>query len=387
MKIDALLKREDFYGILENTLNDYYKNIIHTDVTVKVGNNSIKNPVVVYPKLNRIIKRLPAKPIVKGIYRGFNVNDNTIKRIVAKAYITALIGSFGLLASKSISFSDISVFSSHHEICPGNKKIRINNLSTGISDVVMKKGFDDLYFRNEMSFRLNNTADYLVPVYESGENWYREKLISGVSLARITDKSLFDKSLRCALKYLGEIIDSSLRYVPGKEYAEQLKAELYAGIDRIFAEKKDLKYSRNDIEKTTEKLIEDVKNIKEIPVANSHGDFQTGNVVVGDDGKVYLIDWETYKLRSIWYDSVTSLAYTRRAGSWKKILKNKDEKYICDDIFYFDSRKNCSADEALSVLLLEDLSFRITDSLMVPGSLGCESINEFFNEIYSEVIK
>ncbi len=387
MKIDALLKREDFYTILENTLNDYYKNILHTDVTVKAENNSIKNSVIVYPKLNRIIKRLPAKPVIKGIYRGFNVNDNTIKRIAAKAYITALIFSFGLLASKSISFSDISVFSSHHEICPGNKKIRINNRSTAISDVVMKKGFDDLYFRNEMNFRLNNTADYLVPVYESGENWYREKLISGVSLARITDKILFDKSLRCALKYLGEIINSSLRYVPGKEYAEQLKAELYAGIDRIFAEKKDLSFNRSDIEKLTEKLTQDIKSIKEIPVANSHGDFQTGNVVVGDDGKVYLIDWETYRQRSIWYDSVTSLAYTRRSGSWKKILKNKNEKYIYDDIFYFDSRKNCSADEALSVLLLEDLSFRITDSLMVPGSLGCESINEFFNEIYSEVIK
>ncbi len=387
MKIDDLVKREDFYTILEHTLNHYYKDILHTDVTVRVDDKKFSNSVVVYPKLNRIIRRNPNSRIVKGVYSGFSINDNPVKRICAKLYITMLLYSAGMLSAKSMYFSDLSVFTPFHEICGGNKKIRINDQKQMTSDVIMKSGFEDDYFRNEMDFRLNNKADYLVPIIEYGDDWYREKLIDGCSLARVTDRSIYEASLEKAMEHLGDMIDKSKHYVKGEDYAKILQQEITVNIDKLFNIKKDVKFDRSAVEKQIEKLLKEVSTIEKIPVAVSHGDFQTGNIVVDKQGKVYLIDWETYKTRSIWYDAITAKLFIRRRGSWEHILENKMNPEIAEAVYSFDSGRECSVEQAVSVLLLEDLSFKLTDALMVPGELGCNCINITINEIMNVVKK
>lgn len=385
MKIDSLIKREDFYSILEQTLNYYYKNILHHDVFVRVEDKKFSNSVVVYPKLNRIIRRNPSREVVSGIYRGFNINDNPVKRICAKLYITLLLYSKGLLASKSISFSDLSVFTSQHEICGGNKKIRVNDRSCMTSDVIMKSGFPDDYFRSEMEFRLNHKAEYLVPILTYGEDWYREELIEGYSLARVTDPILYSNSLQKAMEYLGKMVEQSKSFISGESYAEILQREIASNMEKLFEKKKDIAFDRQSVEYMVSSLIKQVLTVERIPIAISHGDFQTGNILVDSQEKVYLLDWETYKKRSIWYDAVTAKLFTRRTGGWKRILENKTRPEIVESIYSFDNDRECSVNQAISVLLLEDLSFMLTDTLMIPGELGCGSINNFIGEVINEV--
>lgn len=384
MKIDNLLKREDFYSILEHTLNHYYRDILHNNVKVRVENGKLANSVVIYPKLNRIIRRKPDRKIVTGIYRSFNINDNCIKKFFAQLYITLLVNSRGIMSSRSIFYSDLSVFTPLHEICGGNKKVRINDYNHMQSDVVIKDGFRDDYFRSEMSFRLTHKAPYLVPILEYGEDWYREQLIDGTSLARVTDKVLYQNLLQKALGYLGELVEQTRAYVSGEDYSKLLEKEIRENLEKVFTVKNDVNFERHTVEGLVQQLLERVSKIERIPIAISHGDFQTGNILVDKQEKVYIIDWETYKTRSVWYDAIAALLFIRRVGRWKNILKNQTEKNIADAIYHYDKERVCSVEQAIAVLLLEDLSFRLTDTLMVPGVLGSSSINSFIREVTDE---
>lgn len=387
MKIDALLKREDFYTILEQTLNHYYKDILGLEVMVRVEDNNRSNNVVVYPKLNKIISRHPHSKIISGIHRSFNINDNPLKRLCAQAYISLLLHSGGLFATKSIWYSDISIFSPWQEICGGNKKIRINDRKNMISDVVMKSGFADDYFRSEMEFRLNHNAKYLVPIREYGDDWYRETLLDGESLARIINPTSYESSLNTAMKYLDEMIEASKEYVSGILYAKKLEQEITDNLNNIYQVKKDFTFEKKIIDEFIYKQLEKVRTIQNIPVALSHGDFQTGNVFVEKTGQVYIIDWETYKVRSIWYDAITIKLFIRRNGRWKHILENRRDTLVTDAIYSFDRERVCKVDQIIPVLLLEDLSFRLKDALMVPSDLGCEALNSFIGEVIGEKIR
>lgn len=381
MRIEEMLHRENFYPILEKTLEQYYGEIIGTPCTVKVSDQKRGATALVYPKLNRIIKKRPAAAIVKNTYDGFNINDNLLKNILAKIYVTATLFSGGLLASKGLFLSQPSLLTSHHAIMPGNKKIRIADFERELLDVIVKEGFRDDYFRNELQFRLEHSDAFIVPILEHGENWYREKMIQGTCLARMQDKMRYDAAVQTVLECLKQISQKTENLRAGSDYVSELVLRIRQGLTQLQQEKTDLETPLEAILPIVEKLAQAAGSLEQIPTMRSHGDMQSGNVLVEHSGKVYIIDWETVAERSIWYDPATLLLFTRRLNRWTGIVRNRNEKKTKGALLALDDDKNRNIDGVIAVLLLEDLDFRITDARMVPGECGCSGLNGFVQEL------
>lgn len=381
MKIDHMLQREDFYNILENTLNYYYNHVLNQETEVKVVDNVLNRNVVIYPRLNRIIKRIPSTVIIQKTYVAFNVNDNIIKNVLGKAYITFTYLTAGLTQSKALYFSDKSIFEKYHEIIPGNKKIRINNYNTMMADLVVKDTFSREYFINEINYRTNNKFSFVVPIIEYGENWYREPIIEGVNLARITNSTLYKNAINMTLKVLEISYKDSFEYKSSEEYCVDKWTEL-----NILVEK----YNKTKEKKISHLMLMKLMNIYnlavqsdiKIPIVNSHGDLQSGNIYVPTNHeKIYILDWETYNRRSIWYDCATLLLFIRRPNRWSKIIQNRYDPEIKKDLFRMDQMKDYDVTSVLAVLVLEDLIYHLTDILMIPGTKNGEHVIKYIEDI------
>ena len=51
---------------------------------------------------------------------------------------------------------------------------------------------------------------------------------------------------------------------------------------------------RSQTKQRMELLLESLRGIK-LPITSEHGDFFIGNILIGDDGQVYVSDWEFYQ--------------------------------------------------------------------------------------------
>lgn len=381
MKIDAMVEREDFYPILEKTLTKYYREVLKRDCTVEVTDSPRKENVIIFEKLNRIITRHPSKQIRQSIYESFNINDNTLKRIAAKIYIFLLLSTGRLLADKGLRLSDQSMLTNNQAVIPGNKKIRINNYKTKTSDLIVKEGFADTYFQNELRFRTENIYDFIVPILEHGDYWYREQLIDGLCLARVTDKAVYEKAAADVVACLRLLYEEYGMIGDAREYAEKLKHGILVKLQQICIQKTDIAFDSDAVIALTEKLADRAMSLERIPLTCSHGDMQSGNVMVDKTGKILIIDWESYGQRSIWYDVVTFFLFTRRLNRWRGIIQKRFSADEQDIFFMLDSSRMYDVDAVISVIILEDLDFKLTDTLMIPGALGCSSLNSFINEI------
>ncbi len=384
MKIDEMLRREDFYNIFEETMTKYFQTVLNKDCTVQVVDSPLKEKIVLFSGLNRIISKKPSREIVNRIYDSFNINDNLVKNLAAKVYIFLHLLFKGILADKGVRLTDPSLFTNDMSIAPGNKKIRVNYHKDKISDLIVKEGFSDAYFQNELRFRIENKFDFVVPILEHGDFWYRETLLDGRCLARITDKKVYEDSLVKVVSGLKQLHKAHSFTLTGTEYANELKERILGRLAKVKELKSDALFDYEKTLKLVEKLLERVSQIDNVPMTCSHGDMQSGNVIVKNDGSVYIIDWETYLNRSVWYDVTTLFLFTRRYNRWKTIIQNRHSQAQQDLIFKLDDKRNIDMDSVIAVLLLEDMDFRLTDTLMIPDKHGCGSLNSFINEITEE---
>lgn len=384
MKMDEMLQREDFYRIFEETMTEYFKNVLKKECTVEVVDSAVKEKIVLFAGLNRVITKKPSRDIVRHIYKAFNINDNLVKNLAAKAYIFLHLLFKGKTADKGIRLSDPTLFTDDMAIVPGNKKIRINYYSNKISDLIVKEGFSDRYFQNEVKFRTENRFDFIVPILDHGEIWYRETLLDGRCLARITDKAICERSQERVVECLKQLNRTYSSFLSGKEYAKALKDSISDKFEKVKTEKSDVDFDFEKIRELIKRLSDRVSEMDAVPLTLSHGDMQSGNIIVQDDGSIYIIDWETYATRSIWYDVTTLFLFTRRYNRWKSIIQNRYTKKVQDLIYRIDDARNMDIDQVIAVLLLEDLEFRLTDVLMIPGDRGCCGLNSFINEISEE---
>lgn len=381
MRIEEMIRRENFYPILEKTLEQYYADILGIPCAVKISDKKQGAAAVVYPKLNRIIQKMPALSIIQNTYGAFNINDNLLKNLLAKVYVTATLFSCGLLARKGLHLSQPSLLTAYHAIMPGNKKIRIGDFKNNVLDVIVKDGFRDDYFRNELRFRLEQADDFIVPILEHGENWYREKMIRGVCLARIRDKACYDYAVNSVLECLKMIYARTGCLRSAEMYITALTQRIQQDFQLLQQEKTDLEIAAEELLALVDKLSKTACILEQIPTMRSHGDMQTGNVLVENGGKVYIIDWETVAERSIWYDPTTLLLFTRRQNRWTGIVRNRNNQKTKDAVLALDNTKDRNMDGVAALLLLEDLDFRITDARMIPGDRGCVSLNGFVKEL------
>lgn len=269
----------------------------------------------------------------------------------------------------------------NHLILPCNRKIRIIDFENQHIDSIIKAGFTRKYFANELSFRKESTYPFVPPVLLHGENWYREPLLQGQPLARVTDSRQYDLSVNMAIEHIGVIGRDTLNFIDSRQYASDLLNQIVELIP--MAEKnKHIRYGQV-LHKVSEAAYSLTSQLPDtIPTAMTHGDFQSGNMWFDAmEKKTYLIDWETVAVRSIWYDPATLLLSTRRHNGVLNMVAARESQHVRDSVLINDSNKSYHMDAVMGILLLEDIIFYLEDNLELPEDWGGELIDKYASQL------
>lgn len=344
MKITEMLDREDFYAINEATLAKFY------------DGSCGESELFVYPRLNTIVAKHPSDAVRAYICDEYNLRGNPMKRVAAQSYVRLCLASKGILASKRIRVpsetgNDVLIY-------PCNKKYRIFDFKNGFVDVIGKAGFDDGDLRHEIAFRTKSgLPDFVPPLYYFDDRTYREKIIRGRSLARCSKG--FDSLRDAAYHSLCAFRKPTEYTVGGAEYAKRLSA----AIDATAAKAEDPKLLCD----VRESLAQRVSEEEGISLAFSHGDLQAGNIWVeeGTD-RIYIIDWESWGERSVYYDKAVLYDHLR-PGSIMDYLKN-----------------DTSAGEK-AVVLMEDLLYHLESLNALPADFGVQEFGGYLETLASYV--
>ncbi len=380
MTILEMFEREDIYKILEVTSKEYYQKVHNVEVDVQVRKKHLFQRLVIYPRLGIVVPLFPSWAVIRRTYVSFDVQNNLPRKLFAWAYITLCFLTFGLLADASLYISDNSVYSKDTLIVPSNRKIRIYEYGKGYVDSILKDGFNDFYFNNEIEVRKQPKYDFILGLLDYGPRWYREKLLRGRCLVRCSDeeyKMYLDQTI-CDLEafYKENRIDMS-----AKQYVRQLAPDYESKISEI-EERKHIKCGDKvrSVLRRMQVVCEDSDEI--VPLTLTHGDLQTGNIYVDEENnKLYIIDWETIKQKSIWYDAATVMCSTRRADKFSKMINGRFDKSVQENIFVFDKQPIHDMNLVAAILILEEMGFFLDEIVDLPNDMGSEIIERFEHEI------
>ena len=201
-----MLKREDFYTINRKTLGNYYKN------------SKNEKKLYIYPELNAIVTACPSKTVRQYLYTEFRVNGSVLKRLLVRLYAGVMLGSFGLLAGKSVKLptdADADTL-----IYPCNKKYRVFDFKKNQVSVFGKDGFPTDDLQREIQFRTEHKADFIPGLLCSEKDSYTEVIIDGCPVAR-TGQRMNDLSDR-AFAIWSDYIRPYTQQLSGAAYAQQL---------------------------------------------------------------------------------------------------------------------------------------------------------------------
>jgi len=380
MTIYEMLFREDIYGIMERTLTEYYEKVYHEDVEVKVEKSVFKNFYIIYPRLGVAMARIPSVSVLRDIYSQFNVQGNVLRKLAAWGYITLCVMTFGLIGSRSLRISKKAFRDRKVYIMPCNRKIRIFNYREDYVDAILKEGFSDNNFRNELLYRNNPEFDFIPGIIEHGERWYREAIVKGTGLVRMPEPAYSEKveEIKALLK---PFYEKDLHCVEAFPYCDELAKHVLSKLPEL-KEKKHIETTEY-IRSVIEKCLEMVKNSQtEVPVVVSHGDLQTGNILVeSKTGKACIYDWETASERSIWYDMGRFLLYSQRKDKYAYMVNHCKDAQIKDNLLVFDANKERDMDVVIAILILEEFVAFTDEICDLPRSMGTEIMDRLTDEL------
>jgi thiamine kinase-like enzyme len=121
-----------------------------------------------------------------------------------------------------------------------------------------------------------------------------------------------------------------------------------------------------------EEIVETTFRTADIEVAQSHGDFQPGNIFVSPPNQVQLIDWEYSKRRWRYYDLFSLAFQIRRDADSASLIRN----FLCSGNLRANLRRLLPGKEAQSVhwrraavalFILNELEWALED-LQLAGS-------------------
>ncbi len=320
MKFSQMLLREDFYKIHRETVEGGCK---------KAGATQV---LYFYPALNAIVPKRPGKAVVAYLCTEYHLRGAFFKRLALQVYVRTVLSLGGLFAAhKETLCVD---FGKDTLVYPCNRKIRIFSFDAGTVQVLLKAGFSRAAFEKEIAFRSRRQLpDFVLPLLSFDEKGYTEAIIDGRPLARITKG--FEGYRQAAYEALVNYAKEGQRTVTGAAYGQQLLARLQeAPLDRCpFAAA------------FAEALCREVEKIDSLTLGFSHGDFQAGNIwIENKTEKIYIIDWESYAERSLYYDKALLFDGLRSRGM---------EGYLALAL----------PREEMCVVLLEELCYRLLQDL------------------------
>lgn len=370
MKISEMLKREDFYSILPKTLNKYADFLGLEPGCVRVVDKGNKADLYVNENLNAILSARPSRNVREYLKTEYSVSGSIFRRTLVSAYLSAsmtLVKDFsqkGLSLKSELSLRDVLIY-------PCNKKIRLFDFASGTVHTVLKDGFPDNYIKREITFRNETDAPFVPKITRAGVGCYSEQIIcDGKPLARIHDVAYVEEKKKESLALLQSLTAKEER-IGVKAYLEQLRMRCLTMLSG-----KEGFQNGEEVKALFDKLQTGIEDC-EIGLVTSHGDFQPGNIWIDAEGKVVIIDWETVKLRSPFYDYSALYCQLRNSGGLqyfcKRVLSNQ----------HLSTMKDIPVETVIRIILAEELEYQTEELLSFPGIMGIELYEKFINELTS----
>ena len=343
MKIAEMLLREDFYTINERTLERYF------------GTSDKQTKLFVYPKINAIVTKDPSKEVVEYLQNEFSPRNSLLKRCLARIYVFLCLHSCGCLASKTVYVS--GQIDSDLLVYPCNKKFRVFYLRNHYVDVITKSGFKDDNIKHEIEFRSKEKIpSFVPPLVWYQENSYRESVIKGKPLARIREQ--YEQYRAEAFRVLQEYGRS--------EWGERIVSARSYVSDCLNQIKENALFHRVDtsaLSEYLEMLRDCAEKMDNIKLVFSHGDLQSGNIWVEDETeRIIIIDWESWGIRSEFYDQAVLFDDLRANGI----------------LGYLDFEKD---PERKAMVLLEDLVYQFREISQLPEETAQGELEKYLKKV------
>lgn len=343
MKISEMILREDFYKVNEETLASCYHD---------TGEST---ELFVYSRINAIITRHPGKKVRRYLYTEYSIRGHFLKRWLIYTYMFLLFHSGGAFANYRISVQ--GRVKKNNLLYPCNRKYRIFDFDKNEVMVIVKAGFLPDTLHKEISFRENNRYSYVLPLLECGSTFYIEKIIDGIPLARIQDN--YEMYLDEVLYLIHEFNAKERVVRTTEDYARELREKMAYNLDAVGQYL--LPAIREEIGNTLEDILGALNKETKIEMGLSHGDLQPGNIwVERKTNKVYIIDWESWDIRSVWYDKAVLLCDIRNSDGIRQLL-NGEYKGIFPDVDY---------EQMKLVVAAEDLLYKVEEVSGLPEGYG-----------------
>ena len=371
MKISEMLEREDFYSILQSTLETYSLPLGFTPKALEVRSNKRDCSLFVNPKLNAIMPEHPSQAVVKYLQTEYHVGGSWQRRMAVKGYLWLATHFVKRFSQKGIQLKynyDIR----NLLIYPCNKKIRVFDFSRGIVYTVLKHGFPDNYILREVAFRQREakTNDFIPNIKGAGNGFYAEEIIHGRPLARINNNDFVEDKKRKAYQLILSLT-AKAETINSKEYINRLADEC----DKLLYEKSLSTIERKQAQAVFDLLANEVVS-EDVPLVVSHGDLQPGNIWIEDkDEKIIIIDWETVKSRSPFYDL---------AALYLDINRKKTPQSLYDRIIQnyslFDTNNDYNVKTIGAIVLAEELAYQTEELSSFPGIIGIKEYKQIVEQ-------
>lgn len=380
MKIDQMLKREDFFEILQKTLNSYYKDI-DFNIEEESANDGLK--LYIYERLNAIISKNPSDEVKAFLKTEYSVKGSIFRKILVRLYLELMLNFKGRFSNKkklyvigksTNEFDDFLIY-------PCNKKIRVFDFYNKKVEVITKYGFPSIAIKKEIEFRVRQKNFHIEPILNYGEDWYVERIIEGKPLARIIDNIEYNVYKRNALDILKAISAPYKTFKSSFDYKNELISEIKRKYNLLL---------KKDVNKETSLFtLLDLFNEglsqynKEVCLTLSHGDFHHGNIWIENKSKrIVLIDWETVGIRSDWYDVITLYGNLREPMGIKELVTDLHNHEVLNII---ENNNESNIENIILMVLLEDLNFRINDLESTPLHIGIKEFENYCTELLNQI--
>lgn len=373
MPYSDFIEREDVYTILQRTLEGYFGGKV--TVHEKKGSPPKGSLFYCFPRINAIIPVYYKSDIKDYLERDNNITYSFARRIIMNSYLSQL---FKHPDKHTDRYIDIQSARNDYEsllIYPGNKKIKIMDFNRMTIDCVVKRGFSDAWFNKELEIRKNPKWDFILPLEALSSDIYREKLIIGYPFVRLDAQLKFDL-LPVVEKYIEQIQEKATT-----ESIAQYSSNLLERIRNLVISNNDMSdVEKNRIMTFAIKLAEiNTYDSYEIKLTLSHGDLQKGNLFLeSENRKLWMLDWETWEIRSEYYDRML-FYYNLRNSS--KILKNL-RSLLADKgrSISLNNQKTGHLKSIIRVFLLEDIVWQLEETIVLPKSSVSNGLRVLLSE-------
>lgn len=378
MDLASMMEREDFFPLFFSTIKKYYKAVYDQDIEVNFADKKSCN-LVIKPFLSAATSPHMSAEARGFFYSEWNVRNSLLKYLAAKAGVAFFTHSGKAFSQFQFRMTPESVVTKDLVIAPNNRSIRFFDYGARTVGCMIKSGFTSKYFLNQLEFRKSHSYPFMLPMLKWGKDWFVEPILFGHALARVTEEAMYQKGITDALSGIRRLAEDTRSQVKAEDYVFGMLSDIRSLL-RDAEERKKIHtaVSTDRIAQNAAKTA--VAALKTIPICESHGDFQGGNIWVDEEGKTWIYDWETAGRRSVWYDSAVLCYSLRRPYGWKELTAQVEpEKLLnCDNQKEY-GRSEYAAIKA--VVLLEDILFYLEDMLELPEDWGGEIYDAFIQRM------